>query len=108
MKRQTPYRMAYPFGAHLAWASLGLKWMEMMAASAPVIARLSTRTNTPVQWFTMGSEKVEAALQSSAAMTRQMMRILPFGPPAAWSALPTLLSVGVAPYRARAVRNARR
>ena len=100
--------MPYPFSAPFAWATLGLKWMEMMAASGPVIARRTSRTNTPVQWFTMGSEKVEAAVQSSAAMTRQLMRIPPFDPLAAWSALPRLLSVGVEPYRARAKRNARR
>jgi len=97
-------RRADPF----AWTTLGLKWMEMMAASGQVIARRTSRVNTPAQWLMMGSEKVEAAVHSSAAMTRQMMKARRFDPMAPWDAWTRLLLAGVAPYHSRATRNARR
>ena len=55
----------------------------------------------------MGGEKAEAALASSNAMTRAMMGF-PLGDPMAmWGAWARVLSSGMAPYRSRAVRNAR-
>lgn len=85
---------------------LGLKWMEMMAASGQVVARRTSRINTPAQLFAMGNEKVLAAIVSSNAMTRQLLR----APDAfaLWMAWPQLLMAGLAPYHARTRRNARR
>jgi hypothetical protein len=100
-------KTAPPFSAALAWSSLGLQWMEMMAASSHVIARRTKRQPTPAQLYRMGSEKVEAALASGNAMTRQMMGFPMHDPMAMWGAWARVLSSGVAPYRTRAVRNAR-
>jgi hypothetical protein len=97
-----------PVNAALAWTTLGFKWMEMMAASSQVIARRTRRAPTPVQLFRMGSEKAEAALESTNAMTRQMIGFPTHDPMAMWNAWARVLSSGVAPYHARAVRNARR
>ena len=96
-----------PVTAALAWTSLGLQWMEMMAASGHVIARRTKGNPTPAQWFRMGSEKVEAAIASNKAMTRQMIGFPMHDPMAMWHAWARVLTSGVAPYRARAVRNAR-
>jgi hypothetical protein len=101
-------RTPTPFDAALAWSSLGLKWMEMMAASSQVIAHRSRRLKTPVQLFTMGSEKVEAMLESSNAMARHMMAAPPSSALAACEAWARLLASGMAPFHARATRNARR
>jgi hypothetical protein len=102
-----PVKTPLPVTAAVAWASLGLQWMEMMAASSHVIARRTQRSPTPAQWFRMGSEKVEAAVASGNAMTRQMIGFPMHDPMAMWHAWARVLSSGVAPYRARAVRNAR-
>lgn len=96
-----------PSNPLLAWNSLALRWMEMMTASGQVIAHRTSRNNTPAQMFTMGSEKAVAALQSSHAMTRQLMARPPTSAAATWDAWARLLSSGIAPYRARARRNAR-
>lgn len=66
MKSPTPYDAA------LAWSALGLKWLEMMTASGLVIARRTTRRNTPGQLFTMGSEKMlgAAACERHGAVPR--------------------------------------
>ena len=100
-------KTALPLAAAFAWTSLGLQWMEMMAASSHVIARRTKRQPTPAQLYRMGSEKVEAALASGNAMTRQMMGLPLHDPMALWGAWARVLSSGVGPYRARAVRNAR-
>ena len=102
MKSPTPYDAA------LAWSALGLKWLEMMTASGQVIAHRTTRRNTPAQLFTMGSEKVMAAAESSTAIARHMMAAPPATPLAAWDAWARLLLGGMAPFHARATRNARR
>ena len=97
-----------PFDAALAWSTLGLKWMEMLAASGQVIAHRTHRRNTPAQLYTMGSEKVEAMIESSNAMARYLMSARPATALAAWDAWARLLTSGMAPYHARATRNARR
>ncbi len=97
-----------PLDAALAWSTLGLKWMEMMAASGQVIARRARRRNTPVQLYTMGSEKVEAIVESSSAMLRHFMAAPPTSALAAWEAWARLFTSGMAPFHARATRNARR
>ena len=96
-----------PVYAALAWGTLGMKWIEMMSASGQVIARRTSRNNTPAQWAAMGSEKVAAAIESSSAMTRQMADFPSHDPMAIWHAWARVLSSGVAPFHARAVRNAR-
>lgn len=93
--------------AALAWSALGLNWLEMMSASGQVIARRSRRTNTPAQLFGMGSEKVQAALESSHAMSRHLATFPTADPLAMWNAWARVLASGMAPYRVRAVRNAR-
>lgn len=93
--------------AALAWGDLGLKWMEMMAASGQVISHRARRRNSPAQLFEMGNEKAQAAIESSHAMARQLMAFPSGGPLATWAAWTRLLASGVAPYHARAVRNAR-
>ena len=94
--------------ASLAWTSLGLQWMEMMAASNQVIARRMSRKPTASQWMHMGSEKGQAALASGSAMAGKMATLPFHDPMAMWTAWARLLSSGVAPYRSRAVRNAKR
>lgn len=94
--------------AALAWAAFGLKWMETMTASGQVIARRSRRRPTPAELFGMGSEKVAAAVESSNAMARHMIGFPMHDPMAIWNAWARVLTSGMAPYRSRAVRNARR
>ena len=106
-KRKPPVKTPLPLTAALAWTALGLQWMEMMAASSHVIARRTRRAPTPVQWYRMGSEKVEAAVASGNAMTRQLMGFPMHDPMAMWDAWARVLASGVAPYRSRAIRNAR-
>lgn len=101
-------RTPSPLDAVLAWSTLGLKWTEMMAASGQVIAHRARRRNTPVQLFTMGSEKVEAIVESSNAIARHIMTAPPANALAAWEAWARLLTNGIAPFHARATRNARR
>lgn len=93
--------------AMLAWNTLGLNWLEMMSASGQVIARRSRRNNTPAQLFGMASEKVQAALEASHAMSRHVARFPTADPLAMWNAWARVMASGMAPYRARAVRNAR-
>ena len=93
--------------AAFAWNTLGLQWIEMMAASGQVIAKRTRRSPTPAQLFNMGSEKVAAALESSNAMARQLSGFPTHDPMAMWDAWARVLASGVAPYHARAVRNAR-
>ncbi|HZZ95250.1 MAG TPA: hypothetical protein VFE23_22010 [Usitatibacter sp.] len=97
-----------PFDAAFAWSRLGLQWMEMMTASAQVIAHRTRRRNTPAQFFTMGSEKVEAAVASSNAMARHLVAAPPTSALAAWDAWARMLTSGIGPYRTRARLNARR
>ena len=102
-------KAASPFGTALAWSTLGLKWMEMMAASGQVIAHRTQRRNTPVQLFTMGSEKVEAMVESYNAILRHSLAASPGANPfVAWEAWARMLASGMAPYHQRATRNARR
>lgn len=99
--------MPLPVNAALAWSNLGMQWLEMMAASGQVISRRTRRRNTPAQLFTMGNEKVQAAVQSTGAMSRQLINFPTGGPLAMWDAWARVLASGVAPYHSRAVRNAR-
>jgi hypothetical protein len=96
-----------PVNAALAWSTLGFRWLEMMSASGYVIARRTNRNPTYAQLFGMGSEKVEAALQSSNAMARQMIGFPTAHPLAMWNAWARVLASGMAPYRSRVMRNAR-
>ena len=96
-----------PLDAALAWNALGLQWLDMMSASGAAIARRTRRQPSPTQLFHMGSEKVEAALESSAAMGRAMSSFPAGDPLAMWGAWARILSSGVAPFHARAKRNAR-
>lgn len=100
--------MTTPLDAALAWSALTLKWMDMMAASSQVVARRTQRRNSPVQLFAMGSEKAQAAVESSHAMARHMMAAPPSSPLAAWEAWARFLTSGMAPFHARATRNAKR
>lgn len=93
--------------AAIAWTLLGMKWMETLAASGQVVARRTSRKNTPAQLFGMGNEKVQAAMESSNAMMRQMIGFPSGNAFAMWNAWARLLTSGLAPYHARAVRNAR-
>lgn len=96
-----------PVNAFLAWQSLGLQWLEMMAASGQVFSRRARRDNTPAQWIAMGGEKMLASLESSQAMARRMA-VFPTGSALSmWDAWARVLASGVAPYRTRALRNAR-
>ena len=107
MKRKSPMINPHAANAAHSWMSLGLGWMEMMAASGQVVARRTRRGPTPVQWMRMGSEKAEAAFASGNAMTRAMVGFPLHDPIAIWGAWARVLSSGMAPYRARAVGNAR-
>jgi hypothetical protein len=81
--------------------------MEMMTASGAVIARRSRRKPSAVQWMRMGGEKAEAALASGNAMAREMTTFPYYDPMAMWGAWARVLGVGIAPIRARAVKNSR-
>jgi hypothetical protein len=81
--------------------------METLAASGQVVARRTSRANTPAQVFRMGSEKIEAALESSSAMTRRMVGFPSGNAFAMWDAWARVLMSGLGPYHARTVRNAR-
>ena len=99
--------MPLPVNAALAWSDLGLQWMEMMAASGQVISRRTRRRNSPAQLFAMGNEKMQAAMESSGAITRELIGFPTGGALAMWDAWARVLASGVAPYHSRAVRNAR-
>ena len=79
----------------------------MMAASSHVIARRTRRNPTPRQLFHMGSEKLEAALESSNAMTRQLIGFPTHDPMAMWNAWAQVFASGLAPFHSRVARNAR-
>ena len=100
-------KTALPVAASLEWTRLGLQWMEMMAASSRVIERRTRRAPTPTQWMRMGNEKVEAALASGSAMSRHMADFPVTDAMAMWHAWARMLASGMAPYHARATRNAR-
>jgi hypothetical protein len=81
---------------------------EMMAASAQVIHHRTSRKNNPAQLFEMGNEKVQAAIESSHAMTRHWLKLQGRSSPALWNDWAALLASGLTPFHARALRNARR
>ena len=93
--------------AAFAWTTLGFKWWETMAASSQVIARRTRRKPTPARLFRMGSEKMEAAFESSNAMAQRMIGLPLHDPMALWDAWARVLASGLAPYHARVTRNAR-
>ena len=97
-----------PIDPYLAWGYLGVQAMEMLAASARVIHHRTNRRNTPAQLFTMGSEKVEAALEASHAMTRHWLTLQGRDAMGLWTQWPGLVSAGMRPFRSRALSNARR
>jgi hypothetical protein len=97
-----------PVDPLLAWGHLGLQAMEMLAASARVIHHRTSRRNSPAQIFTMGSEKVEAAVEASHAMTRHWLAMQRRGAVDPWTQWPWLLASGMRPFRTRALSNARR
>lgn len=84
-----------------------MQWMQMMAASAQAFAHRTGRANTAPQLFEMGSEKMLAAMESWNAMARRALVLPSASLPAMWGAWARMLSGGMTPYRARAVRNAR-
>jgi hypothetical protein len=104
-KRRQPIS---PLDPCLAWGYLAVQAMEMLAASARVIHHRASRRNSPAQLFTMASEKVEAALEASHAITRHWLALRDHGPLAVWTQWPGLVSSGMRPFRTRAVSNARR
>jgi hypothetical protein len=106
MSRRRYSPRSLPLNAAFAWGTLGLKWIEMMAASGEVVSRRTRRRNTPAQLFEMGNEKVQAAVESSHAMARQMMTFPTGSALAAWGAWARVLGSGIAPYHSRATRNA--
>lgn len=92
----------------MTWATLAFRAAETLAASAQVIQHRAGRSNSPAQLFEMGNEKLRAAVDSSHAMTRHWLAMRdtsPLGFPQQWGAL---LASGLAPYHARARKNARR
>jgi hypothetical protein len=97
-----------PLPAPLAFTRLGLRWAEMMVASQSVIAHRMSRANTPAQVLEMGTEKIEAALLASQAMSRHFLRSPPTTVPAALDAWARLFVCGMAPFHAKAMSNSRR
>jgi hypothetical protein len=85
-----------------------LQATEMMAASARVIHHRTSRKNNAAQIFEMGNEKLQAAIESSHAMTRHWLTMQHRPGPAAWHLWAGLLASGLTPFHARALRNARR
>ena len=103
MARRTARRHPDPF---LGWGTLGLKTLEMMAASSGVIQHRTNRKNSAAQLFEMGNEKIQAAIEASHAMTRQWMRMsAQLSGPAQWAAL---YASALTPFHTRALANARR
>ena len=78
------------------------------AASVRVIHHRTHRRNSPAQLFTMGSEKVEAALEASHAMTRHWLALQNRGNVDLWTQWLWLLASAMRPFRTRALSNARR
>ena len=80
----------------------------MMTASAHVIHHRTSRNNSPAQLFEMVNEKVQAAVESSHAMTRHLLATqgrTSADPLMQWA---RLFTTGITPFHARAVRNSRR
>ena len=101
-------RGAAALNSLFAWQSLGLAMAETLLASSQVIAHRTNRSNGAAQLFEMGSEKVQAAFESSNALARQWTALSRRSPAYAWVAWPHLLASGLAPFHARATKNARR
>jgi hypothetical protein len=80
----------------------------MMAASAQVIHHRTGRRNNAAQLFEMGNEKMQAAIESSHAMTRHWLAMSGRPGTALWSQWAGLFASGLTPFHARAMRNARR
>ena len=91
----------------IAWQRLGFRTAETLLASTKVITHRTQRQNTPAQIFAMGSEKMIAAMASSQAVASHCIRLAGRDPLALWNAWPQMLASGLAPYHARATRNAR-
>ena len=91
-----------------AWQKLGVRVAETMVASSHVISHRTRRQNNAAELFDMGAEKVEAALESSQALARHLMAMSGRDPMALWRAMPHMLTSSLAPFHARARRNARR
>ena len=91
----------------MAYGQLGLRWLEMMAASQSVIAHRLSRANTPAQVLEMSTEKIEAALLASQAMSRHLLKAPPTTVPAALDAWMRLFASGMAPFHAKALSNSR-
>jgi hypothetical protein len=108
MKTRRTRRPRAPLNPFFAWGSLALQAAEMMTASAQVIHHRTRRNNSPAQLFEMGNEKVQAAIESSHAMTRHWMRMGTAARPASWQQWAALWTSGLTPFHARAVSNARR
>ena len=92
----------------LGWGVLAYKTAEMMMASAQVFPHRATRNNTPAQLYAMGSEKMQAAVDASHAMTREWMRMGAQSGPITIAQWAAFWNSGLAPYHRRAVGNARR
>lgn len=80
----------------------------MLTASARVIHHRTHRRNTPAQLFAMGNEKVQASVESSHAMTRHWLAMRDASGLGLWNPWAALLASGMAPFHAKALRNARR
>jgi hypothetical protein len=107
MKRRQ--RRSLPTDPFTAWGTLALRTTEMLAASARVINHRTTRRNNPAQLFEMGNEKLQAAIESSHAMTRAWLAMgNPASLGASWNQWATLFTRGLTPFHRRALRNARR
>ena len=96
-----------PLEVALAWNTLGFKWLEMMTASSQVIARRTRRQATPARLYRMGAEKMEAAIESSNAMAKEMIALEAHDLMALSNAWARVLASGLAPYHSRVTRNAR-
>ena len=91
----------------LAFQRLGVQWVQMMTASQSVIAHRLSRANTPAQIFEMGSEKAEAALRASQALTRHLARPVPPTLPGALNAWAAMMAAAMRPFHSRAMQNFR-
>jgi hypothetical protein len=94
--------------AYTAWGNLAFRWIETVAASGQVIAHRSARANTPLQLFEMVHEKAAASLEASQAIASHLPRVATASGPAMLDAWVHLMAGSLAPYPARAVRNAGR
>ncbi|HUQ26972.1 MAG TPA: hypothetical protein VM051_00175 [Usitatibacter sp.] len=104
MRRKTAASVLNPV---FAWQMLGMRMVETMVHSSHVISHRTQRQNNAAQLFEMGAEKVQAALESSHALSRHWMKLSGRDPLAVWTAMPVMLASGFAPFARRAKRNAR-